>query len=127
MNIPSTGNVYFFESQKDIDVSGPYATISAEELSAIIKRFVSWAAMVATYPDLAETFGDANTAHIKLATELRNAMKVSRQGGIYPNVVLPICKFRSVMTLMRISRLLESEMEEMIAHEHQKWEDDLPF
>jgi len=32
MNIPSTGNVYFFETQKDIDVSGPYATISAEEL-----------------------------------------------------------------------------------------------
>jgi len=126
VSIQSTDNIYFFESQKDIEVSGPYAILSAEVLAVVIQRFVSWAEMSATHPDLAESFGEASTAHIKLATDLRIAVKKSRQENTYPNVVLPAQKFKVAMTLMRLTSSLELECGERIAGKSQKWETDFP-
>jgi hypothetical protein len=124
MNIRSTDNVYFFDSETDIRGSRPYASISEEELTRLIQRFVSWAAILATHPKLAESFGDASTAHIMLATDLRMAVKKSRQENVYPNVVLITQKFEAAMKLMTISRAMEPEFAGLIAGENQRWEED---
>lgn len=124
MNTRSASNINFYGSRKDIGVSEPYATISAEELTAVIKRFVSWAAMIATHPDIAETLGGASTTPIRLATDLRAAIKNALQNGIYPNVVLPTQRLTAAKTMMRISRQLEPEIGEMIIYESQKWEEE---
>jgi hypothetical protein len=124
MNILSTGNVYFFETQQDIDVSGPYATISVEELTSMVHRFVSWAAMVATHPEIAESFGEVSTIHIKLATDLRMAVKRSRQEHAYPNVVLPMQKFKAAMKLLTLTRAIEPGFAGLIAGENQMWDED---
>lgn len=124
MNTQSDHNVNFFESQMDIGVSKPYAVISAYELTAVIRRFVSWAAIVAKQPNLREILGDASTAHIKLATDLRAAIKKSVKEGFYPNVVLPIRKFTTTMTLLKVSRALESEIGGIIVYESQRWEEE---
>jgi hypothetical protein len=124
MNIRSTDNVYFFDSENDVRGSRPYASLSQEELASLIQRFVSWAGILATHPKLAESFGDASTAHIMLATDLRMAMKKSRQDNVYPNVVLPTQKFKAAMKLATISRAMEPEFAALIAGENQMWEED---
>jgi hypothetical protein len=50
---------------------------------------------MAVHQNMAAQFGDRNTDHIQLATELRTAMKVSRKNHLYPNIVLPIKACRS--------------------------------
>jgi hypothetical protein len=128
MAIQSKVNVHFFESRKDIDVSGPYATISAEELGAVTRRFASWRDMLTTHPRLAESLGDASTAHIALATDLELAIMESRRENTYPNIILPMGKFTTAMTVMRLSRtvVLEPEFGEMLAEENRKWEANTP-
>jgi hypothetical protein len=127
MSIQSTDNVYFFESEKGVGGARPYASLSEEELTHLIQRFVSWAAMLATHPKLAASFGEASTAHITLATELRMAVKRARQENTYPNVILPAHKYTAAMTLMRQSRAVEPEFCEVLAAEHRKWENDYPM
>jgi hypothetical protein len=110
VNIQSTNNINFYEALTDIGVTKPYAVISAEELTAVVRRFVAWARMVATHPDLAQSLGDENTAHIVLATSFRIAVRQSKQDGIFPNVVLPARKFKAGMELITVSRQLEPEI-----------------
>ena len=129
MNIPSTGNVYFFETPHDIDVSGPYATISAEEFGAVIQRFTSWGTMLATHPILDETVRDAASAHIRLTADLQRAISESQRQNTYPNIILPVHKFTTAMAVMNLSRtvVLEPEFGEMLAEENKKWEATPPY
>ncbi len=115
-------NVYFFESEKDIRGGRPYASLSEQELTRLIQMFVLWAAMLATHPKEAESFGDASTSHIMLATDLRTAVKKARKQNAYPNVVLQTHTYMAAMTLMRQSRALEPEFCNLLAAEHRKWE-----
>jgi hypothetical protein len=126
VNTQAANTIKFYEATTDIGVSEPYATISGEELTAAIKRFVSWAAMIATHPNLAQLIGDSSTTPILLATALRTAVQKSEHDGIFPNVVLPRQKFTSAMALIRASRQVAPEIRQLIAYESQKWEDDFP-
>ncbi|MFT3892728.1 MAG: hypothetical protein QM730_13945 [Anaerolineales bacterium] len=124
MNTQTTGKVNFYEAQKDIGVAQPYAVISMDELSSMIKRFVSLATMIATHPDVASSLDDTSTSHIMSATYLRRAVKNSEQGGIFPNVVLPASRFETAMNLIKISQELDPEIMRLMAYESQKWEED---
>jgi hypothetical protein len=121
LNTQSLSNVYFFESQKDIGVSKPYATLNADELTSMIQRFVAWAAILATHPETAESFGDSSTAHIRLATDLRNAIRSSHKESKYPNVVLQEQKSFAAMELMRRSTVLQPGLDEMMRNNNLKW------
>jgi hypothetical protein len=118
--IAAANRVYLYETNKDIETMEPYAVIQSQELASILKRFVSWAAVIATHPEVAEIFGKSSTAHIKLATDLRLVIKNALKLGTYPNVVLPSRKFMTVMTLSKISQLLEPEIPEF--SEKEVWE-----
>lgn len=124
MNIPSTSNVYFFESQKDVELSGPYATISAEELEAVTRRFSIWKVMLSSHARSAGPLGDASRAQIRLSTDLQMAILQSQRESTYPNVILPMDTFITAMAVMKLSRtvVLEPEFGEMIAEETRKWE-----
>lgn len=128
MNIPTTGNVYFFETQKDIEVSGPYATIRAEELGAVIQRFASWGTMIVTHPKLAESLGDAGAAHITMTTDIWMAITKAQDEKTYPNIILPMHTFTTAMRVMSISRVVvrQPEFGEMLADETRKWEANSP-
>ncbi len=128
MNIPSTSNVYFFESQKDVELSGPYATISAEELEAVTRRFSIWKVMLSSHARSAGPLGDASRAQIKLSTDLQMAILQSQRESTYPNVILPMDTFITAMAVMKLSRtvVLEPEFGEMIAEETRKWEASTP-
>jgi hypothetical protein len=124
MNTQSPNNVNFYETPQDIGVMEPYAIMSAEELTKIIKRFVSWATMMATHPDLAESLGEEGTAHIRLATSFRAVVKESERAHTFPNIVLSTREFTAAMTLINVSQELEPGIHEMIIYESQKWEKD---
>jgi len=124
VNTQSANNINFYEATTDIGFTKPCAVISAEELTAVVRRFVSWARMVATHPDLAQSLGDESKAHILLATSFYMAVRKSEQLGIFPNVVLPDQKFTAAMELIRVSRQLDPEIGKMIDHESQKWEEE---
>lgn len=128
MNIPSTSNVYFFESQKDVELSGPYATISAEELEAVTRRFSIWKVMLSSHARSAGPLGDASRAQIRLSTDLQMAILQSQRESTYPNVILPMDTFITAMAVMKLSRtvVLEPEFGEMIAEETRKWEASTP-
>jgi hypothetical protein len=124
MNVPSTGNVYFFETQQDIDVSGPYATISATELGAVIQRFATWRTMLTAHPILDESIRDAASAHIQLTADLQSAVTKAQNEHTYPNVILPMDTFITAMKVMSISRAVvrQPEFGAMLAEENRKWE-----
>ncbi|MGE5377454.1 MAG: hypothetical protein ACM3XO_20540 [Bacteroidota bacterium] len=129
MNIPSTGNVYFFETQKDIDVSGPYATISAEELGAVIQLFATWRTMLTAHPIVDESIRDAASAHIQLTADLQRAITKAQDEHTYPNVILPMHTFITAMKVMSISRAVvrQPEFGAMLAEENRKWEATPPY
>ena len=112
--------VKLYETLEDIRASEPYAIEDADELSRVISRFVSWAQMIATHPDLATNFQDP-TAHIRLATDLRKAMKFSQENRLYPNVVLPMSKYFSAKLLSVISQSIGPEIAAMIEQENKRW------
>jgi hypothetical protein len=128
MNIPSPSNVYFFESQKDVELSGPYAMISAEELEAVTRRFSIWKVMLSSHARSAGPLGDASRAQIRLSTDLQMAILQSQRESTYPNVILPMDTFITAMAVMKLSRtvVLEPEFGEMIAEETRKWEASTP-
>jgi hypothetical protein len=119
MIIPATNKVNFYETCMEIGIVEPYGSIPSQELALTIKRFVFWAGMIATHPKIAEIFGEASTSHIKLATDLRLAIKNALKQGTFPNVVLPSRKFTTAMTLSRISKLMEAEIPEIIQMENE--------
>jgi hypothetical protein len=118
-------SVKLYEKLEDIGVVEPYAIEDADELSRVISRFVAWARMIATHPSTAERFGDRSTVHIQLATDLRTAMKVSRENRLYPNIVLPMSKYSSAKLLSVISQSMAPELAEMIKQENQRWAEDI--
>ena len=117
MITPAASKVNFYETYAEIETAGPYAVMPSQELASILKRFVSWATVIATHPEVAEIFGKSSTAHIKLATDLRLVIQNAIRLGTYPNVVLPSRKFKTVMMLSRISRILEPEIPEILGNE----------
>ena len=124
MTPQAENNVNFYDSLQDIGVKEPYAVLPAEEITRIIKRFVSWAAMIASHRDLAKSFGEESTAPIKLATDLRSAVAQSMQKNTFPNVALPSQKLTAALTLMSTSRQLEPVFAELIAREDQRWDEE---
>jgi hypothetical protein len=129
MNIPSTGNVYFFETQKDIDVSGPYATMSSKVLGVVIQRFATWRTMLATHPILDESVRDAASDHVHLTADLQRAITKAQDENTYPNVILPMQTFITAMRVMSISRAVvrQPEFGEMLAEEYKKWKATPPY
>ena len=79
--------------------------------------------MIAVNKDIAAQFGDRNTDHIQLATDLRTALKVSKQNHHYPNVVLPMSKYLAAKRLSEISKSVAKEPAfiEMMERENRSW------
>jgi hypothetical protein len=123
MHTLAKNHVRLYDTLQDIETSVAYATEDAAELDLVISRFVAWAQMTATYHNIAAQFGDQSADHIQLATDLRAAMKFSRENRLYPNVVLPMSKFFSVKMLSEISKAVAREPAyiEMIERENQRW------
>jgi hypothetical protein len=101
----SMNQVRLYETLEDVQASNPYAIEDADELSRVISRFVAWAQMIATHPGLATNFRDP-TAHIRLATDLRKAMKFSQENRLYPNIVLPMSTYFSAKLLRNYLKTL---------------------
>ena len=122
--MPTPSNhVKLYNTLEDIETSVPYATEDAIELDLIISRFVSFARMVAVHQNVAAQFGDRNTDHIQLATDLRTALKVSWENHLYPNIVLPTSKYFAAKTLSETSKSVAKEPAfiEMMERENQLW------
>lgn len=126
MNSQAYNTINFYETQQDIGAIEPYTTITSDELYLIIKRLVTSATLIATHPNIAKKFGESSLAPIKLATDLRTAIKVAEQNGVHPNLVFPNSQLRTAMdfALTRISPSLEAELQKMLAKETEKWEED---
>lgn len=116
-------HVRLYNSLQDIGISAPYATEVALELDLVVYRFVSWAQLTATHQNIAAQFGDRSADHIQLATDLRTALKSSRENHLYPNVVLPMSKYFAAKMLSEISKSVAKEPAfiEMIEREKQLW------
>jgi hypothetical protein len=116
-------HVRLYNTLEDIKTSGPYATEDAAELELLISRFVAFARMVAVHQNVAAQFGERNTSHIELATDLRTAMKVSRENRHYPNVVLPMSKYFAAKMLSETSKSVAKEPAfiEMMERENLLW------
>jgi hypothetical protein len=116
-------HVKLYDKSEDIGISVPYATEDADALERVISRFVAWARMIPRYPDVAAKCG---AAHIQLATDLRAAMKASRENRLYPNIVLPVSKYFSAKVLWVTSQSIGPEIAEMIEQENQRWVGECP-
>lgn len=79
--------------------------------------------MVAVNRKIAAQFGNRNTDHIQLATDLRTALKVSRENHHCPNVVLPMSKYFAAKMLSEVSKSAAEEPAfiEMMERENQVW------
>jgi hypothetical protein len=79
--------------------------------------------MVAVNQNIAALFGNRSTDHIQLATDLRMALKVSRENHHYPNVVLPMSKYFAAKMLSEVSKSVGKEPAfiEMMERENQLW------
>ena len=126
MPTPSKNRIHLYNTLLEMKTSVPYAVEDPDELSRVIARFVSWAQMIATHPNIAAKLGESSRAHIQLATDLRTAMKVSREDRLYPNVVLPMSKYFSAKVLFIISQIIEPELTDRIEQENQRWAEELP-
>ncbi len=116
-------HVNLYHTLQDIKTSVPYATVDADELELTGLRFVVFARMLVTHPDTAARFADLSTTYIQLATDLRTAVKVSRQDRLYPNVVLPMNKYYTAKLLYIQSCSLGAELPDFLQQELQKWEE----
>jgi hypothetical protein len=117
-------NINLYETPQDIETSKSYTIVNADELSLVMRRFVSMAAMLVTHPDMSAKFSELSTTCIQLATDLRTAMKVSRDTRTYPDVVLPSSKYSTAMKIYTESRKLRPELPDFLVQELQRWEED---
>jgi hypothetical protein len=122
-------HVRLYNTLQDIETSVPYATEDAVELELVISRFVSFARMVAVNQNIAAQFADRSTDHIQLATDLRTAMKISREHHHYPNVVLPMSKYIAAKMLSELSKSVAKEPAfiEMMERENRLWAESSPY
>jgi hypothetical protein len=119
----SKNKVHLYNTREEIESkSVPYATEDAEVLEQVISRFVAWARMMGMYPDLRARYG---TAHIRLATDLRAAVKASRENRLYPNIVLPLSKYFYAKLLWATTQaaMMEPAFTEMMERESRLWEE----
>jgi hypothetical protein len=116
-------NVNLYNSLQDIETSVPYVIEDANELEFIVLRFVTMSRMLITHPDTAAMFGDLSTTCIQLATDLRTALKVSRQERLYPSVVIPMNKYFTAKMIYVQSQSIEPELPDFLQQEIQKWEE----
>ena len=124
MATPTKNNINLYENSQDIETSAPYASISADELSLVMRRFASLAAMLVTHPETAAQFGELSTTCIQLATDLRTAMKTSWNSGIYPDVVLPMNKYSAAMKIYTESCAAGTHLPDFVVQEIQRWEEE---
>jgi hypothetical protein len=112
-------HVRLYNTLEDIKTSVPYAMEDATELELVISRFVSFARMVVVHHNMTAPFGDRNTDHIQLATDLQTAMENHR----HSNVVLPMSKYFAAKMLSEISKSIATEPAfiEMMERENQLW------
>ena len=104
MNYQVETNVNFYSSLKDFTFAEPYAVLSNNEVSSILKRFDRWVSIIATHPHLVDMLGDSVTTHIKMVTALRVAVKKSMQAGIFPNVILSPNEYQATMNFLAETR-----------------------
>jgi hypothetical protein len=124
MPAPSKSKVYLYNTWGEIEnKAAPYTIEDADELSIVISQFVAWARMLPMYPVVAASCG---MAHIQLATDLRAAVKASRENRLYPNIVLPMSKYFSAKLLSVVSKLIGPEIAEMIEQENRRWAEEYP-
>ena len=111
--------VRLYNTLEDIETAVPYATEDADELALVIRRFVAWAQMIATRPNIAAQFGDRSRDHIQLATDLRKAMENRR----HCSVGLPMSKYFAAKMLSEVSKSVakESAFIEMMERENLLW------
>lgn len=123
MATPPKNYINLYETLQAIETSVPYARMNADELSLLIRRFVSLSTMLVTHPDTAAKFGDLSTTCIQLATDLRTAMKMSQDAHTYPDVVLPMNKYSRAMTIYIESCTIDPVVAKMLEQEIQRWEE----
>lgn len=99
-------------------LTNSYKNVTKKYVNAGIKWFISMASMIAMHPQIVETYGDTSTAPIRLATDLRNAIKHSVPSGIYPGGVLPTHRFTFALKLMGVTWASERGFHEMVAQEN---------
>jgi hypothetical protein len=104
VNTQAEINVNFYGSLNDFKFAEPYAVLRNSEVSSILERCDSWVSMIATHPHLVDMLGDSVTAHIKMVTALRVAVKESMQAGIFPNVIFSPSDYRATMNFLAETR-----------------------
>ena len=121
----SKNEVFLYNTREEIRASAPYATEDADELEQVISRFFAWTRMMGLYPDMAAKYG---TAHIRLATDLRAAVRTSRENHLYTNIVLPMNKYFSTKLLSEITQaaIMKPAFTDMMERESQKWGEEYP-
>jgi hypothetical protein len=97
-------NINFYGSLSDFKFAEPYAVLRNSEVNSILERCDSWVNTIATRPNLLDILGDNITAHIKMVTALRVAVKESLQAGIFPNVILSPHDYRETMNFLAETR-----------------------
>ena len=100
MNYQAEINVNFYSSLTDYKFAEPYAVLRNSEVTSILQRCDHWVDTIATHPNLLDILGDNVTAHIKMVTALRVAVKESMQAGIFPNVILSPSDYRETMNFL---------------------------
>jgi hypothetical protein len=115
--------VYLYNTRDEIESkSVPYAIEDAEVLERVISRFFAWARKIGSYPDLAARYG---TEHIRLATDLRTAVKSSQENRLYPFIILPVGKYFSAKLLSETTQAVmrQPAFIEMMERESRLWDE----
>lgn len=97
-------DVKFYSSLNDYTFAEPYAVLRHSEVSTILKRCDNWVSTIATHPSLLDMLGDSITAHIRMVTALRVAVKESMQAGIFPNIILSPDEYQATMSFLAETR-----------------------
>lgn len=111
MNAQPETDVKFYGSLNDYTFAEPYAVLRHSDVDSILKRCDSWVSTIATHPNLLDLLGDSITAHIKMVTALRVAVKESMQAGIFPNVILSTNEYQATMNFLAETRHKKSAPE----------------
>jgi hypothetical protein len=97
MNI-ADDKILVYESLTEVSSSHPYTILDTAEATRILLRFRSWCQMIETHRHLTEP-DDQNDDFISLLTALADAVESARQEEIFPRIVLPRHRYRSIMAL----------------------------
>jgi hypothetical protein len=90
-------NINFYGCLKDAVFAEPYAVLTNDEAVKMVRRFEAWVVMLQTHPKIADQLGEGKAAHIKMVKALPMAIQSAKQGGTFPNVVMPQNEFQASM------------------------------